>query len=111
MEFNEKDYKLITDKGGGLDCEDCSFIGKECPEWALDKCNMHQVWEKCAQARNTPTSDESNCNTPLVSKCEGIENEAQLIAFISWYEKLSVEEIVWYDGKLLEAFKKAINCC
>ena len=46
-----------------------------------------------------------------VSKCDGIENEAQLIAFISWYEKLSVEEIVWYDGKLLEAFKKAINCC
>ena len=50
-------------------------------------------------------------NEPAVSKCDGIENEAQLIAFISWYEKLSVEEIVWYDGKLLEAFKKAINCC
>ena len=54
---------------------------------------------------------QSNCNLPQVSKCDGIENEAQLIAFISWYEKLSVEEIVWYDGKLLEAFKKAINCC
>ena len=32
-----------------------------------------------AQAKNTPTSDESNCNTPLVSN-----QREQLIAFAQW---------------------------
>ena len=75
------------------------------------ECFFDELLEDYDSALAEETKQQSNCNLPDVSKCDGIENEAQLIAFISWYEKLSVEEIVWYDGKLLETFKKAINCC
>ena len=66
---------------------------------------LKQAYDKmCALAENTPTSKEQLA-APAVSKSEGIVCEAQLNAFLSWYENLSIEEATWYEGKLLQTFK------
>ena len=37
------------------------------------------------------------------------QRSEQLIDFVKWFETLSAEELVWYDGKYAETFM-AINC-
>ena len=37
------------------------------------------------------------------------QQREQLIDFVKWFETLSAEELVWYDGKYAETFM-AINC-
>ena len=41
---------------------------------------------------------------PVVS-----QHRELLIDFVKWFETLSAEELVWYDGKYAETFM-AINC-
>ena len=37
------------------------------------------------------------------------QRSEQLIDFVKWFETLSAEELVWYDGRYAEIFM-AINC-
>ena len=71
MEYNGKNYELIHDKTGNLDCPDCVFGNIDCSVTeAVNKCNMYQVWKECAQEKES--EQQSNCNLPHV-----INNEAE----------------------------------
>ena len=66
MEYNGKNYELIHDKTGNLDCGDCTLQNIDC--YTIDDamiCNRYQVWKECAQEKQT--EHQSNCNLPQVS--------------------------------------------
>ena len=65
MEYNGKNYELIHDKTGNLDCPDCAFGDIDCGiTEAVNKCNMYQVWKECVQEKQS--EQEINCNLPDV---------------------------------------------
>jgi hypothetical protein len=58
-------------------------------------------WKQALEYREV-----NNCYTPVVSKCDGIEREALLFAFISWYaEKYEMSFTDGFKNRLIDEFK------